>query len=124
MNLFELEDVDLESPKLHATEIYNQTTSNKNLVILALIGAELAAVQILPHPSRACLSVPHSRARVKGMAAPFFVGPELKLQRPFQIRASRLTDMIDTITIKGSIIEGAGGCFCPPFFFPRYPTKL
>ena len=43
-----IEDIDLESPKLHKIEIFSQTTSHKKLVILALIGAELAGVQILP----------------------------------------------------------------------------
>ena len=34
-----LEDISLGSPKSHTIEIFNQTTSHKNLVILAFIGA-------------------------------------------------------------------------------------
>ena len=49
-NLFHLEHIDLGSPKLHTIEIFNQTTSHKNLVILALTEDELAGGggQILP----------------------------------------------------------------------------
>ena len=65
LTLFDIEDIDLGSPKLHAIEIFSQTTFHKSLVILAFIGAELAGGQIFP-PSRAHNSEPHSRARVKG----------------------------------------------------------
>ena len=51
LNLFDLEDIDLGSPKLHAIETFNHTTFHKNLVILAFIGAELVGRgQILPAP--------------------------------------------------------------------------
>ena len=39
--LFDLEVIDLRSPKLLTIEICSQITSHKNLVILAFIGAEL-----------------------------------------------------------------------------------
>ena len=35
---------------MHKIEIFSQTISYKNLVILAFIGAELAGEQILPSP--------------------------------------------------------------------------
>ena len=38
-----LEDIDLGSPKSHMIEIFNQTTSHKNLVILAFIGVSQGA---------------------------------------------------------------------------------
>ena len=48
---FDLEDIDLGSPKLHTVDILSQTTSHKNLVILAFIEAELVGGwQILPPP--------------------------------------------------------------------------
>ena len=72
---FDLEDIDLGAPKLHAIEIYNQTTSHKNLVILAFIEAELAVGQILPPPPFwARKSEPHSRARVKGATSQQMLG--------------------------------------------------
>ena len=43
-NLFDIEDIDLVSPKLHTIETFSQTASHKNLVILAFIGAALAGV--------------------------------------------------------------------------------
>ena len=42
------EDIDLGSPKLHFIEIFNQTTSNNKLVILALAGGSFCP---LPIPS-------------------------------------------------------------------------
>ena len=66
MNFYNLEDIDLGSPNLHAIEIFSHRYHlPKKLVILAFIGAELAGGggQILP-PSRAHNSEPHSRARV------------------------------------------------------------
>ena len=47
---FDLADIDLGPPKLHVSEIFDQTTFHKNLVILTFIGAELAGGggQILP----------------------------------------------------------------------------
>ena len=51
-NSFYLEDTDLGSPKLHTIEIFNQTNSHKNLVILAFMGAEL----VPPLPGRVILN--------------------------------------------------------------------
>ena len=62
--LFDLEDIGLGSPELHAMEVFIQTTFHKHLVILAFIVAELAGGQIFP-PSRARYSEPHSRSRVR-----------------------------------------------------------
>ena len=54
---FYLEDTDLGSSKLHAIEIYNQTTCLKYLVVLAYIGTEFAGGQILPPlPGRVILN--------------------------------------------------------------------
>ena len=47
---FDLEDIDVGSPNLQAIETYSHTTSHKNSVILAFVGAELAGGQILPPP--------------------------------------------------------------------------
>ena len=41
-DFFDLENIDLGSPNLHAIEIFSHTTSHKKLVILAFIRAELA----------------------------------------------------------------------------------
>ena len=41
-NSFDLEDIDFGLPTLHTIEIFSRTTSHKNWVILAFIGAELA----------------------------------------------------------------------------------
>ena len=57
--------------------IISQTTSHKNLMILAFIGAEWQGWEAdsAPPPSRAQNSEPHSQARVKGahfpIGAPF-----------------------------------------------------
>ena len=50
MNLFDLQDIDLGSPKLHTIENFSQTISHENLVILTLIGAELAGGRFCPPP--------------------------------------------------------------------------
>ena len=42
IRFYYLEDIDLVSPKLQTIEIFSQTTSQENLVILGCIGAELA----------------------------------------------------------------------------------
>ena len=64
IHFFYLEDIDLVSPKLQKIEIFSQTTSQENLVILAFIGAELAeGGGSAPH-SRVSNSEPHSRAQV------------------------------------------------------------
>ena len=65
MNFYVLEDIDLWSSNLHAIEIFSHTISHKSLVILAIIGAELAGGRFCPPPSRARNSEPHSRERVK-----------------------------------------------------------
>ena len=64
-NLFDIED--LGATKLHTIEIFSQTTSNKNWVFLAFIGAESigGGGQTLPPPSQTRNSEPHSRAQVK-----------------------------------------------------------
>ena len=66
-DFYYLEDIDLGSSNLHAIEIFSHTISHKNLVILAIIRAELARGGKIqpPPPSRARNSEPHSRARVK-----------------------------------------------------------
>ena len=49
IRIFDLEGIDLGSPKLHVSETFDQSTFHKNLMILAIIGAELSGVgQILP----------------------------------------------------------------------------
>ena len=56
---FDVEDIDIWSPKLHAIQIFDQTTSHTDLVILAFIGADLAGGggQILsPLPGRVILN--------------------------------------------------------------------
>ena len=64
-SLIDLEGIDLWLPTLHTIEIFTQTASHINLVILAFIGAELAGKgRFCPTPSRTRNSEPHSRARV------------------------------------------------------------
>ena len=55
LNLFDLEDIDLGSPKLqlHAIDISNQVSSHNSWKILGYLGAELAGED----------SAPSSRAR-------------------------------------------------------------
>ena len=45
--IFDLQDIDLGSPKLHVIDTFNQATFN---VILAFIGAELAGGRFCPLP--------------------------------------------------------------------------
>ena len=57
-DFFDSEDIDLGSPNLQAVEIFSHTTSHKNLVILAFIGAELAGgggADSAPLPGRVIL---------------------------------------------------------------------
>ena len=52
LNFFYLEGINLLSTNLHAIEIFNQPTTNKNLVILFYIGAGIeGGMQILSSPS-------------------------------------------------------------------------
>ena len=53
-----IEDIVLGSPKLCTIVIFSQTTCNKNLVILAFIGAELPGGSFCPPPpSRAQVNI-------------------------------------------------------------------
>ena len=56
ISFFNLEDINQGSSKLHAIEVYNQTTSHKKLVILAFIGDKLAGGRFCPLPGHVVLN--------------------------------------------------------------------